>query len=83
MATIVKHKTGGHYIVIGFGYGMFQASRPGVFFGDLAPNEKSGENSLLAVSDDKGRIGVVRPQDCTVIEVDGKRPDQILHELDR
>lgn len=78
MATIVKHKDGAQYIVLGFGYGMFKATRPGLFFGDLIPDERSGENSYLAVCDYQGKIGVVRPADCTVIQVDGKAPDEII-----
>ena len=76
MATIVKHKNGGRYVVVGFGYGMYKSSRPGAFFG--MPSEKSGNASLLAVCDHKGKIGLVNLHDCKVVEVDGKKPSDII-----
>ena len=78
MATIVKHKDGGHYIVVGFGYGLFRSSKPDFFFGSASSDDRQGDAAYLAVADYKGGIGMMRLEDCMVIEVDGKKPGDII-----
>ena len=78
MATIVEHKDGGRFVLLGFGYGMYKSARPGRVLGDLFPRTEDGADSLLAICDEDGKIGCLRPADCRIVEVDGKAPGELL-----
>ena len=79
MAIIVEHrKTGGRFIVIGAGFGMFQTSRPGAIGGNLFPTEKKGEAEMLAVSDSSGQIRWEPANELQVVSVFGKSPMELL-----
>ena len=79
MATIVKHKdTGEKYVLLGTGFGAFKATRPGIFFGNLLPQEESGELTMVAVCDRDGRIGWIHSEELTVVEIDGMAPSWII-----
>ncbi len=79
MAIIVEHKDSGKkYILLGTGFGAFKASRPSVFFGDWLPKEESGELTMVAVCDNQGQIGWISSEELTVVEVEGRRPAEML-----
>ena len=79
MATIVMHKASGtKYVLLGTGFGAFKASRPSVFFGNLLPDEESGELTMVAVCDSKGNIGWIHSEELIVVEVDGKAPGEMV-----
>ena len=79
MGIIVEHKDAGKkYILLGTGFGAFKASRPSVFFGDWLPKEESGELTMVAVCDDQGQIGWIRSEELTVVQVEGRRPAEML-----
>ena len=79
MATIVKLRDSDrHGILVGVGYGMFKSSRPGMIFGDIAPNEKSGESEMAAVSTATGQILWCPSKDLTIVSIDGKAPSEHL-----
>jgi len=79
MATIVKLKGKDlHAILLGVGYGMHKSARPSMIFGDLLPNETSGESMMAAVSSADGTILWCRSEDLEVVSVDGIAPSDIL-----
>ena len=79
MATIVKlNNSDKHGILVGVGYGMFKSSRPGMFFGDIAPNEKSGDAEMAAVSTATGEMLWCPSKDLTIVSIDGKSPSEHL-----
>ncbi len=79
MAIIVEHKDSGKkYILLGTGFGAFKASRPSVFFGNWLPKEESGELTMVAVCDNQGQIGWISSEELTVVEVEGRRPAEML-----
>ena len=81
MATIVKLKESDrHAILIGVGYGIYKSTRPGLFFGNLVPEEQEGESQMAAVSTSTGDILWCRSEDLTVISVDGSKPEDLLKE---
>lgn len=79
MATIVEDtNTRLTYVLVGAGYGMFKAARPGLIFGDLIPNVAQGNTSVLAVCDAEGNVGWLPTSQARVISVDGASPSQVL-----
>ena len=79
MAVIVRHReTGAEYILLGAGFGAYKALRPGVFFGNLAPAEESGELPVALVCDADGAATWVRSENLEVLTVDGEKPSEIL-----
>ncbi len=84
MATIVRHKaTDATYILVGTGFGAYQSARPGRFLGDLMPTEDSGQIEMVAVCDENGRLFWARSEDVYVVEIDGKRPSELLRDSER
>lgn len=63
---------------MGTGFGAFEATRPSLFFGNLAPVDESGQVTMVAVCNSHGEIGWVHPDELQVIEVDGKSPPELL-----
>jgi hypothetical protein len=79
MATIVEHiATGKKYLLLGTGFGAYKATRPSLFFGNLAPSEEEGISPMTAVCDDSGAIFWVRSHEMRVVEVDGVKPGEAL-----
>jgi len=77
MATIVREpRSGGHYILLGAGFGAYKSTHPSMFFGSLAPWEDSGEVSVVAVCDHEGRIGWLNSHELQVVSIDGKAPGE-------
>ena len=81
MATIVKLRNSDkHAVLVGVGYGIYQSARPNAFFGDLLPNEQSGESEMAAVATASGEILWCRSEDLTIVSIDGQEPHQVLQE---
>ena len=79
MAVIVKHiESGEKYVLLGTGFGAFKATRPSLFFGNLAPAEETGQVTMVAVCNGEGRIGWVHSDELQVVEVDGKSPAELV-----
>lgn len=79
MATIVKTKNSNvHGILVGVGFGMFATSKPGMFFGNLTSDEKSGQSEMAAVSTAEGEILWCETADLTIVSVDGEKPSALL-----
>jgi len=76
MATIVKIKGKTHHaILLGVGHGMFKTSRLGYFKTRV---EEEGEADMAALSTSEGKIIWCNTEDLEVIEVDGKKPSEVL-----
>jgi len=79
MAVIVKHiESGEKYILLGTGFGAFKATRPSLFFGNLAPTEEAGQVTMVAVCNSQGQIGWVHSDELEVVEVNGRTPAELL-----
>ena len=79
MAVIVKHiKSGEKYILLGTGFGAFKATRPSLFFGNLAPTEEAGQVTMVAVCNSQGQIGWIHSDELQVVEVEGKSASELL-----
>lgn len=82
MATIVQYKRDGKkYILLGTGFGAYKSTRPGVFFGNLLPNEEQGQITMVAVCDHAGNIQWTHSDELTVVEVDGDSPSTLLSDV--
>ena len=81
MATIVTHKDeGGKYILLGAGFGVYKATRPSLFLGNLAPSEEGGEVSMVFLCDRTGKVGWVKSEDIRVISIDGSAPADLVEQ---
>ncbi|MDJ0691780.1 MAG: hypothetical protein QNJ41_25175 [Xenococcaceae cyanobacterium MO_188.B32] len=81
MAIIVKHRrTGNEYIWLGINGGGEQTSLPSRFLNDLFPREKPKHGSLVTICDARGNIFSCYLEDLVVVEIDGKKPEDILPE---
>ncbi|MBP89300.1 MAG: hypothetical protein CMJ64_21730 [Planctomycetaceae bacterium] len=79
MATIVQSKRNGKkYVLLGTGFGAYKSTRPGVFFGNLIPDEQEGQITMVAVCSKDGNGRWTHSDDLTVIEVDGSSPSELL-----
>ena len=79
MAVIVRRiSEGGEFVLLGAGFGISATSRPGVFFGSLAPREDSAEVAIACVCDRRGNIGWIETDDLEVVAVDGQSPGDLL-----
>ena len=82
MTTIVKHRrTGNEYILLGIN-GEVDKVNPSRFISELFAQEKSkSEVSCSAtVCDVQGNIFLAYIDDLTVVEIDGKKPGDLLPE---
>ena len=81
MAIIVKHRrTGNEYIWLAIEGGGEQTSLPSRFLNDLFPREKPKNSSLVTICDARGNIFSCYLEDLVVVEIDGKKPGEILPE---
>ena len=79
MAIIVeKIESGERYILVGAGFAVYESARPSVFFGNLLPNEKQGTSEMIAVCDSEGNISWIAHQALRVVEIDSRKPEEIL-----
>lgn len=81
MAIIVSFKEGNageKFILIGGGYGAYKATRPSYLGGNLFPHEDEGNIEMAAITNKDGDIFWVYSNTLKVVEVDGKRIDEIL-----
>ena len=78
MTTIVKHRrTGNHYILLSI---TGNKANPSRFISELFDRQKS-EVSTAAVCDFQGNIFLAQIDELTVLEIDGKKPADLLPEL--
>ena len=81
MAIIVKHRrTGDEYIVLGISGEGGKAPLPSRFLNDLFTPEQQENSSVLTICDAKGNIFSSYMHELVVIEIDGKKPAEILPE---
>lgn len=81
MAIIVKHrKTGNEYILLNISGGRDSTSLPNRLLPDLFPREQAKNSSGVTVCDVRGNIFSSYLDDLVVIEIDGKKPEEILPE---
>ena len=81
MAIIVKHRrTGNEYIWLAIDGGGEQTSLPSRFLSDLFPREKHKHSFLVTICDARGNIFSSYLEDLVVVEIDGKKPGEILPE---
>lgn len=80
MTTIVRHKrTGNQYILLGVN-GEGSKVNPSRFLNDLFTQDKSEVSYSATVCDVQGNIFIVYVDDLIVLEIDGKKPIDILPE---
>lgn len=78
MAIVVEHKkTYERFILLGAGLGMFKATRPSIFGGNLIPHEDEGIESIIAVCNNEGNIHFIDKKLLKVVEVDSISLDQL------
>lgn len=82
MSIIVSHKrTGNSYIFLGIEGQGEKNNSPGRFLSDLFTQDESElATTLVLVCDVAGKIFVADIDDLIVIEIDGKKPAEILPE---
>ncbi|MCR9293503.1 MAG: hypothetical protein NXI32_12340 [bacterium] len=79
MATKLRHKrTGGIFLLLGTGYGVFQSQVAGNWIQTISPETDQGEFYMVAVCDARGEICWGDSREFEVIEVDGSRPSELL-----
>lgn len=79
MAIIVRHnETRKVFALVGTGFGAYKATRPGVFGGNLFPNEEEGTIPVAAVSDERGSIQWLSTDELQVIEIDGVKIENVI-----
>lgn len=72
MATIVQNTdNGSKYFLIGTGLGLYKATMPSFFGGNLFPKEEEGVVKSVVVCDSTGRIFFLESNKLKVIEIDG------------
>ena len=78
MATIVKHNaTGKNYCLLGTGFGVFQSSKPNMFFGNLMADVKEGQFAMICVCNSAGKIYWIDADDITVVSVNGQNVGEL------
>ena len=71
MAIIVENiNTFERYILVGAGLGMFKATRPSFFGGNLIPHEEESVEQIVAVCNNEGDIYFIDKKLLKVVEVD-------------
>ncbi|MEM7271762.1 MAG: hypothetical protein AAF962_08550 [Actinomycetota bacterium] len=79
MATIVEEVTSGNrYVLLGAGFGAYNAVSPHVLLGSLAPNREKGEYTMICVCDAYGQVGWLYSESVRVVSVDGQLPTELL-----
>ena len=79
MAIIVKHRrTGNEYILLHIDGGGESTSFPARLLPDLFPQEQAKNSSGVTVCDVRGNIFSSYLDDLVVVEIDGKKPEEIL-----
>ncbi|WP_019504485.1 hypothetical protein [Pleurocapsa sp. PCC 7319] len=82
MTTIVKHRrTGNAYILLGIN-GEGDKANPSRFISELFSPEKSDVSCSATVCDVQGNIFLAYIDDLIVIEIEGKKPADILPQPD-
>lgn len=79
MATIVEEvNSRQRYVVIGTGFGAYNAVSPHVLLGSLSPNREKGEYTMICVCDAYGAVGWLYSDSVRVVSVDGQHPTELL-----
>jgi hypothetical protein len=82
MTIIVKHKrTGNEYILLGINGTGEKTHLSPRFLTDLFSQESSVSSSLMTVCDARGNIFFADIEELLVLEIDGKKPSEILPEI--
>lgn len=72
LAIIVENiNTYEKYILLGAGLGMFKATRPSYFGGNLFPHEEESMEQIVAVSNQAGDILFIDKNLVKIVEIDG------------
>lgn len=80
MTTIVRHKrTGNEYILLGIA-GDADKGNPSRFISELFDRQKSEVSSSATICDVMGNMFMAYIDDLVVVEIDGKKPADILPE---
>lgn len=81
MAIIVKHRrTGNEYILLHIRGREIESPLPSRLLSDLFPPEKSKNSAAITLCDARGNIFSSHLEDFIVVEIDGKKPREILPE---
>ena len=81
MAIIVQdRRTGNEYILLSINGGGEQTSLSSRFLNDLFPREQTKNGSLATICDARGNIYSSYLDNLIVVEIDGKKPGEILPE---
>ncbi|WDV45742.1 hypothetical protein PV797_19955 [Clostridiaceae bacterium M8S5] len=71
MAIIVENKANKErYFLLGAGLGMYKATRPSYFGGNIFPHEEEGTVKTVAVCDVDGDIFFIDSNEIRVVEID-------------
>jgi hypothetical protein len=77
--TVVRHRVNrGLFAVVGTGHAQSASATPSFFLGDLVPDVKREECSVVVVCDRHGTLGVFAIQDVEVMLVGGVTPSQAV-----
>ena len=78
MAIIVENKeTKERFLLAGSGYGLAQSTRPGLFFGNLLPEEMEAQAPMVCLADADGDLAWVVCDQVRIVEVDGEPLDSL------
>lgn len=81
MATKVRRRSDGKiYLLLGVGYGMYKAMAMANTMHAMNPEIDEGEKGMVAVCDHSGSIQWFDYRKLEVIEIDGRRPEDLLAE---
>lgn len=81
MAIIVRHvRNGNEYLLLSAGLALGKGGLPPRFLRNFIPEEESGEGQWLTLCDRTGCILRLPASEVTVIEIEGKKPSELLPE---
>lgn len=79
MAIIVTHVTkGGRFVVLGANFTRWESAHGHWFLGNLDPVTHQGTARVLTVCGPDGKIQFGDADAFTVVEIDGRRPNDLL-----
>ena len=79
MATIVEEvTTRNRYVLIGAGFGAYNAVSAHPLLGALSPQREQGEYTMVCVCDAHGQVGWLYSDSVRVVSVDGQQPAALL-----
>lgn len=79
MSTIIRHvERGEEYVLVGSGLGMFRASRPHWFLGDLGKTTEDGVHACVCAADGEGRLCWFDSDEVVVVRVGDASAGEVL-----